>query len=64
MPKGKDFDNEQRLKKLKLPSLVYRRLSGDLIKTYKITHNIYNIDPESYFKFHRDNSRGDTDLKF
>ena len=31
-----------RLIKLKLPSLEYRRLRGDLIETYKIINNIYD----------------------
>jgi len=29
---------------LKLPTLKYRRLRGDMIEVFKITHNIY--DPE------------------
>ena len=36
---------EDRLRKLKLPSLSYRRLRGDMIEVFKITHKIY--DPES-----------------
>ena len=31
-----------RLFKLKLPILEYRRLRGDLIETYKIINNIYD----------------------
>lgn len=34
----------ERLKKLKLPTLSYRRVRGDMIELYKFTHEIY--DPE------------------
>ena len=32
----------ERLKLLKLPTLAYRRLRGDMIKVYEIIHNIYD----------------------
>ena len=36
------LEYNQRLKKLKLPSLEFRRLRGDLLECYKILHNIYD----------------------
>ena len=43
---------EERLNIIKLPSIEYRQLRGDMIQVYKIAHNFY--DPESttsIFKF-------------
>ena len=40
----RDLRYEDRLRHLKLPSLVYRRLRGDLIETYKMMNGHYNID--------------------
>ena len=36
--------NKDRLMHLKLPTLKYRRLRGDMIEVFKIMHNLY--DPE------------------
>jgi len=33
-----------RLSHLKLPTLKYRRLRGDMIEVFKITHNLYDPD--------------------
>ena len=38
----KDLSYQQRLQEINLPSLEYRRVRGDLIEVYKITHNIYD----------------------
>ena len=38
-----NFSYKERLKKLKLPTLVYRRLRGDMIEVYKILHGIYDM---------------------
>ena len=38
-----------RLIRLKLPSIKYRRLRGDLIQLYKIVHGVDNIDYADFF---------------
>ena len=35
---------EERLKRMKLPTLVYRRARGDAIEVFKYLHNIYRVD--------------------
>ena len=44
IPTMKGLSYEERLKKLKLPTLTYRRLRGDMIEVYKIMNHVY--DPE------------------
>ena len=39
----KDLTYEQRLEKMKLLSLCYRRLRGDFIEMFKYIHNIYKL---------------------
>ena len=39
-----DLSYEDRLRALKLPSLGYRRVRGDMIEVFKITHGFY--DPQ------------------
>ena len=42
LPGTKDLPYpEERLKILKLPTLVYRRARGDMIETYKLLHDKY-----------------------
>ena len=37
-----------RLKRMDLPSLMYCRLRGDVIETYKYLHGIYTINSSSF----------------
>ena len=45
----KDFEYPERLRKLKLPTLAYRRLRGDMIQVYKIVHELIGIKKEILF---------------
>ena len=38
----KNLEYDECLKKLKLPTLIYRRLRGDMIEVYKILNNKYD----------------------
>ena len=40
----KNLEYGDRLKTLKLPSLYYRRATGDMIETYKYLHGFYKFD--------------------
>ena len=42
IPGFKNLTYEERLRKLKLPTLKYRRLRGDMIEVYKILHGTYD----------------------
>lgn len=46
------LDYEERLKKMDLPSLTYRRARGDAIETYKYLHGIYTVDSSSMLPLH------------
>ena len=41
---------EERLQTLKLPTLAYRRVRGDIIEVYKIMNEIYDTDVTSFLK--------------
>ena len=47
LPGMKDLTYPERLRKLKLPTLMYRRLRGDLIEAFKILKPVYdsNVRP-------------------
>ena len=50
----KDLDYQERLKKLKLPSLMYRKIRGDMIEVFKILSNYYDpITTASLLTLHK-----------
>ena len=49
IPGMSDLSYEERLRKLQLPTLVYRRARGDMIDTYKILQGLYDSKVSSLF---------------
>ena len=56
IPELRNYSYPERLEKLKLPSLSYRRHRSDQIQTYKMFKGLEDIDPNKFFKL-RINSR-------
>ena len=46
------LDYEERLEKMDLPSLTFRRAKGDAIETYKNLHGFYTIDSSHMLPLH------------
>ena len=44
IPGFKDREYTERLKKIRIPSMQYRRDRGDLIEVFKYTHNLYSVN--------------------
>jgi hypothetical protein len=42
VPTLKNMEYNERLKKLKMPTLKYRRMRGDMIEVFKIINDIYD----------------------
>ncbi len=63
LPGMRDLSYPERLRRLKLPTLSYRRLRGDLIETYKITNGLYDKDCTSCLKLWADFTTTDGQLR-
>ncbi len=63
IPSLKDLPYSERLKKLQLPTLVYRRKRGEMIQTYKYLHAIYDCKADVLFKRNRDDRTRGHSLK-
>ena len=50
LPSMKEVKYVDRLRHLKLPTLAYRRVRGDLIQVYKIVHGLSDIRQDLLFK--------------
>ena len=50
MPQLREFNYDDRLKKLGLTRLVDRRIRGDMIETYKILSGKEKVNPIKFFK--------------
>ena len=54
IPDLKDMSYKERLIKLRLPTLAYRRMRGDLIEVYKLLSNKYDTQVFDLLSLHRD----------
>ena len=54
LPGMKNIPYEERLQRLKLPTLAYRRTRGDMIEVYKLFHGKYDSDVSNIVKLHKD----------
>lgn len=56
VPQRKDLPYKERLKKMDLPTLAYRRSRGDMIETFKIVSGKYDQDSiEGIFNLREEN---------
>ena len=52
LKKIKDLSNSERLRKLGLPTLEYRRRRADMIETLKLIHGIHKVNRNKVFFSH------------
>ncbi len=48
LPGMQDLEYEDRLRRLNLPSLAFRRIRGDMIETFKYCHQLYEVDKKPF----------------
>lgn len=60
VPEIEDLTYEERLRKLELPTLTYRRSRGDMIETIKILCGEYEDCTEGLFTMRENDTRGNT----
>ncbi len=58
IPSLRDLPYNERLRKLKLPSLVYRRKRGDMIQTFKFVRNIWDVEDDLFTPSRDTGTRG------
>ena len=58
IPNIRHLSYVQRMKLLKLSSLMYRRRRGDMLETYKTVTNKVNANKDHFFKFNVMQTRG------
>ena len=56
LPGMKNIPYEERLERLKLPTLAYRRTRGDMIEVYKLLQGKYDSDVSNIVKLHKDSN--------
>ena len=58
IPKLRHYSYQERLQRLSLPSLTHRRLRGEMIFLYQLTHQYFNIDITSLLQYQSSITRG------
>ena len=58
IPELRCYSYQERLQRLSLPSLTHRRLRGEMIFLYQLTHQYFNIDVTSLLQYQSSITRG------
>ena len=63
LPGMKDIPYQEKLQRLKLPTLAYRRTHGDMTEVYKLLQGKYDSDVSNIVKLHKDSDTRGHSLK-